>query len=66
VDSTRSDQSVMLRSPFNGEVITMTFLPGVPPTLDTMLRAGFVQVDAPKSKPRQKEMSHGTSEADGH
>lgn len=36
----------------------MQFMPGVPPTLATMLQAGYVVVD-PKSKPRQKESPHG-------
>lgn len=45
----------MLRSPFNGQTIQMAFIPGVPPTLETMLQAGFVQVDPPLSKSKQKE-----------
>lgn len=65
MDSTRTDQSVMLRSPFNGETITMTFIPGVPPTLDTMLQAGYV-LQTPKTKIRQKEMTHGLNETDGY
>lgn len=55
----------MLRSPFNGEVFRMDFIAGVPPTLDTMLQAGYV-LQSSKSKSGQKEIGHGTSEADRH
>jgi hypothetical protein len=37
----------------------MDFLPGVPPTLEAMLRAGYVRVD---KKPK-KETSHGEDSA---
>lgn len=53
-----------LRSPFNGETITMKFIPGVPPTLETMLQANYVIVNEPKGKSRSKESSHGHSETD--
>jgi hypothetical protein len=48
---------IALRSPFNGEVIQMTFLDGMPPTLERMLAAGYVRVDPPKTtapKPRKE------------
>lgn len=49
--STPTAQRIALRSPFNGEVILMEFLPGVPPTLETLLAAGFVRIESnPKSK----------------
>jgi hypothetical protein len=45
-------QIVRLRSPFNGEVVSMEFEAGRVPTLETLLAAGFVREDepAPKSK----------------
>ena len=36
---------VRLRSPFNAETVVMPFLPGVPPTLETMLLAGFEVIE---------------------
>jgi hypothetical protein len=66
LDSTRTDQSVMLRSPFNGETITLSMESCSPAMLEAMIQAGFVHLNAPKHKTRSKEISHGTSEADGH
>lgn len=43
--STPTAQLVKLRSPFNGEVITMEFVPGQLPTLETMLAAKYIRVD---------------------
>lgn len=63
MDSTRSDQPIALRSPINGETIYMEFVPGFPPTLDTMLQAGFVRLDTkPKPTKTQKETDHGEDE----
>lgn len=46
---------VPLKSPFTGEVILMTFEPGVPPTLEGLLAAGFTRVEPIKSKGKQTE-----------
>jgi hypothetical protein len=43
--STPTARIIRLRSPFNGEVFSMEFVPGVPPTLETMLAAAYVRVD---------------------
>lgn len=65
MDSSRPDV-IMLRSPFNGETISVSAESCQPAMLEAMISAGFVHLNAPKSKPRQKEtMSHGTSENDG-
>ncbi len=66
MDSTRTDPPslISLLSPFNGETITMQFLPGVPPTLETMLKAGYTRVKP--DKPTQKESRDGTRKTDGH
>jgi hypothetical protein len=43
--NTPTARTIRLRSPFNGEVFSMEFVPGVPPTLETMLAAAYVRVD---------------------
>ncbi len=48
-------QLVKLKSPFNGEVFVMEFVPGVPPTLDAMLLAKFTRVDDAPTKKARKE-----------
>jgi hypothetical protein len=46
---------VPLKSPFTGEVILMTFEPGVPPTLEGMLAAGFTRVEPEGKSPRKRK-----------
>jgi hypothetical protein len=54
--STPSAQLVKLRSPFNGEVVTMEFGPGRTPTLEAMVAAGFTRVEPenPHARARKK------------
>jgi hypothetical protein len=61
VDSTRSDQVITLRSPFNGETIRIAPESVAPAMLEAMMQAGFVRLDQPKTKPSktQKETSDG-------
>jgi hypothetical protein len=62
VDSTRSDQVITLRSPFNGETIRIAPESISPAMLEAMTQAGFVRLDQPKTKPTkttQKETSDG-------
>lgn len=46
---------VRLKSPFNGEVISMEFAEGQTPTLEAFIQAGFVRVDEPKAKAKRKD-----------
>lgn len=65
--STPTDLSplIVLRSPFNGDTIQMTPESCPPPMLDALIQAGFVHLNAPKTKIKQKETRDGTSETDG-
>ena len=45
---------VRLKSPFTSDTLLMEFRPGVPPTLDTMLLAGFEVVDEEQPRARVK------------
>jgi hypothetical protein len=49
---------LLLKSPFTGEVIPMTFEPGVPPTLEGMLAAGFTRVEPVKGKGKKTDQEH--------
>lgn len=53
MDSTPSDPAplITLRSPFNGATIQMTPESCKPAMLDALIRAGFVHLNAPKTKP---------------
>jgi hypothetical protein len=53
--STRTARVVKLRSPFNGEVFAMEFLPGVPPTLEAMRACDFVVVEDDPKKSRKED-----------
>lgn len=43
---------VRLRSPINGQIVLMQFIPGVPPTLEAMVAHGFVVEPEPKKAKR--------------
>ena len=63
MDSTPSDQIIILRSPFNGETIKIAASAMVPGMLDVMIAKGFVRLDKPKqTKPQQKETTDGEIE----
>lgn len=64
MDSTPSDLIVM-RSPFNGEVIKFAPESLAPGQLNALLQAKFEYVNPPKGTSKSKEKRHGTSEADG-
>jgi hypothetical protein len=57
---------ITLRSPFNGDTIHMTVESCPPEMLAALIQAGFVHVNASKTKSKQqKEHRDGTSENDG-
>lgn len=52
--SSSTDSLVRLKSPFNGEIVSMEFIGHQPPTLEALLAIGFERVDEPKGKPKKK------------
>lgn len=65
MDSTPTDQLIVLRSPFNGEIIKISPESCNPAMLAAMIQAKFVHLN-PIKPTKVKERTHGTSEADGH
>ena len=63
MDSTPSDQIIILRSPFNGETIKIAASAMAPGMLEAMLNAKYIRLDTPKqTKPKQKETTDGEIE----
>ena len=65
MDSTPIASLVQLRSPFNGEIWTFSLVEGTPPSVETLLAAGFTRVEDPAPVvPKRKRgvddtLSHG-------